>query len=201
MYKRLAEQIAERIESSGVETKASMPVYRYGAEMLVSSLGGILTVLALSLLFRELLAGIVYYVAYSLLRSSSGGYHASTHAKCYILSLLSMTVFFVLLCVVPLRLFSPLAATGVLASSVVIFALAPVGTPNKQLGEAETAAYRRRCRIILFAETALVAALLFFGQDKFAFVIANGFVLVAVMLIVGRISLLRHLRRAGQSNT
>lgn len=199
MYKRFAELIAGRIEKSGVEMKASACVYSYGAEMLISSLGSILTVVALSLLFKEPLAGLVYYSAFSIQRSASGGFHASSHLKCYFSSLFYVLAFFVLLLSVPPSYFFAIAALSTLAAFVVIFILAPVGTPNKQLEKAEVAVCRKRSRIILVSETACVAALLALGQDKYAFVISNGLLLVAVTLIAGKVSLKRYLRGAQES--
>ncbi len=196
MYKRLAGLIAGRIEQSGLNTRASAGVYRYGAEMLISSLGGVLSFIALSLLFREPLAGFVYYLAFSIQRSASGGFHASTHKKCYLCSLIYASVFFVALLVVPPVAFFAVAAASTSTGTAVIWLLAPVGTPNKQLGATEVRIYRRRCRIILVAEVTCVAILLAIDLDRYAFAISNGLLLIAVMLIVGKISLNRFLRGA-----
>lgn len=188
MYKKLAEKIAEGIEEKGA-AKAATSVYRYGAEMLLSSLGGILTVIFLGIVFQNLLAGLVYYSSYALMRSSSGGYHATTQLKCYFLSLFCVLAFYILMAVIPQEAFFLSSIACAPLSAVCILILAPVGTPNKPLDDTEKKVYGRRSRWILLAEAAAIVILLILRLDAYAFMITVALFTVAMFLIAGNVAI------------
>ena len=63
--------------------------YQYGIEITISSIFNILLILLTSLLFRDVLSGVIFLLCFISLRIYSGGYHATTYLRCSIVFLLT----------------------------------------------------------------------------------------------------------------
>ena len=63
--------------------------YQYGIGITISSIFNILLILLTSLLFRDVLSGVIFLLCFISLRTYSGGYHATTYLRCSIVFLLT----------------------------------------------------------------------------------------------------------------
>lgn len=79
-------QISEKIlefTSEHLDISPEMKeVYQYGIEITISSMLNVTLVLLCSLILGNIIAGILYLFIFIVLRSFTGGYHATTYFRC-----------------------------------------------------------------------------------------------------------------------
>ena len=67
----------------------SREFYKYGLEITISSILNILLVVALGLLVHNFINSILFLIIFIILRTFTGGFHASTYVKCNLLMCIS----------------------------------------------------------------------------------------------------------------
>ena len=92
MISKLASQFTDKLLSNGTIDAEDKELYNYGIFMLISHLLFFIVSCVLGLVLKCLLEGIIFYVAFMLIRGYAGGYHASSESKCEILSTLSIAM-------------------------------------------------------------------------------------------------------------
>lgn len=104
-------------------------IYQYGAALTLSTVGSVASILLLATLLGNLSWGIVFLTTFISLRLPGGGYHASTYRNCFLTTngvfLVSFAVSSVLF-----HVSSVIEITILLASSIVIWFLAPITNPH-----------------------------------------------------------------------
>lgn len=80
-------------------------------------------------------------------------------------------------------------------SAVVIWIMAPVENGNKRLDSVEYRVYRQRTRKILLLEVLLFVLSLTFGWEDLVIVITMVFSIVCVVLVTGKVKMLKDRRR------
>lgn len=60
--------------------------YRYGIEISLSSIIGVILILLLGVFFKDIAASLIYLSMFILIRTITGGFHASTYIKCNLLT-------------------------------------------------------------------------------------------------------------------
>jgi accessory gene regulator B len=119
------------------------------------------------------------------LRTYSGGYHASTPIRCYILTTMSITVSLSIMKFVAINNFIYLGLS--ILSSLVILLISPIGTPNKPLDEIEINIYRKKTIIVWCVEisVALMSFVLNVTEIHTSIVFAQ--VLISIALVFGKV--------------
>lgn len=144
-----------------------------------------LTVVIVGLLFQMLWQTIVFTIAYGLLRTSAGGYHARTQGSCHIFSIAMIIIVLSILKYLHWNpaIYLPLA----ILASVFIFILAPVEDSNKPLDALEQHVYQKRSRIILILLLLITLVFLAIGKSDIAHCLSISIIAVAIMLVLGKI--------------
>ncbi len=68
--------------------KYPLEIYTYGFELIVSSLIEALSILILGILVGDFIETLIFVVYFSLIRFYSGGYHAYTYMRCYLITVI-----------------------------------------------------------------------------------------------------------------
>lgn len=158
MIAKLSHIIADFFIRQKVVPEEEREVYEYGFELSISSVIGILIVLAIGLISGQFWESVVFYIVFCFTSLFTGGYHAPNHLLCKI------TFAGALLAV--------LAADWLLKeiesyywfvlhfySLVVVCWLAPVENPNKKLNEKQ----KVKCKVIsIMAMAVWLAVMLLF---------------------------------------
>ena len=185
MFESLSISITNRMERSGVFSPDEKEIYQYGIQQILLTFLNLVTVAIIGLLlgaFRNLL---IFTIAYIPLRKMAGGFHAKTPIRCYVVS----TAMFVFVALVPRWISIGAFETTILllVFSVVIIALAPVGSANKPLDDLEKKVYKKRAVVICAVE--VIAALVFLHLS--VQVVADGIfwavTMVLVLLLLGKL--------------
>ena len=159
--KYLSWQISEK----AIEQK-DLEIHRYGINKLIGLIFSLLICLVFGRLFHVLGASVVYWFAFFMLRTYAGGFHFASPQICFWISILidgfSLGIVSTL-SATEHRLF--LGAT-LMISSLVIYTIAPVETPNKPLDEMEKRIYGKRARIVLLVIVLLAVVFHLLAWEK-----------------------------------
>lgn len=121
------------IRSSVIEnTVENKEIYKYGAEITISSFLNIILVLLLGFITSEIVGGIVFLFVLISMRSLTGGYHADTYFRCNLILCLNFISLVIIYKITPLNLSIIDVIIGVLASLIPIIIFAPVDNANKR---------------------------------------------------------------------
>lgn len=147
MIAKLSQIIADFFIRQKVVPEEQREIYEYGFELSISSVIGILLVLAIGLVSGRFWESVVFYIVFCFTRLFTGGYHAPNHLLC------KVTFVGALLAV--------LAADWLLRgikdyywfvlhiySLAIICSSAPIENSNKELTERQ----KVRCKIIAIIE-------------------------------------------------
>ena len=125
-------------------------IIQYGLERIIENLIGCIILVLIGFGFGNAFQGLLLWIFLYPLRSNAGGYHASTRARCILISTIAVFAAFVFWHEFHCRL--GIHMVIFLVSTFVIWFLAPVGSRNKPLDKTEKSYYRKRVRHILVFE-------------------------------------------------
>ena len=120
-----------------------------------------------------------------MLRSFAGGYHAKTPVRCYILSLIMITVVLTGMKYLPVA--EIVCYAVLLATVLIVFLLSPVEDKNKPLDEIEQKVYRKCVVFISMVELVICLIFKLVNLDSLSIAVTYSFVILSIMLIAGKI--------------
>ena len=183
MIAKLSRIIADFFIRQKVVSEEQREVYEYGFELSISSVIGIIIVLAIGFISGKFWESVVFYIVFCITRLFTGGYHASNHLLCKI------TFAGALLAV--------LAADWLLKeiesyywfvlhfySLIIVCQFAPIENPNKELTERQ----KVRCKVISIIAMAVWLAVMFlFGylNSELYHIVALTLFCVANLMLLG----------------
>ena len=172
---RLAQGTAERLVAQGIIREEDAPIYRYGLEAMYSSLLELLSILALAALIGNFWQMVLFFAAFIPLRLYAGGYHASTRLRCFLTSLVVYAAFTIMLEIVPVAWFVPLAFIGGAVSFLIIWLFAPVIHQNHRSGLKHQVRFRRiSIRICVVEVSAIIVGQILWSESALFFVALLG---------------------------
>ncbi|GHU80679.1 hypothetical protein FACS1894191_6480 [Clostridia bacterium] len=145
MLSSFAERITERFIQNGVIASEDREIYQYGFEMGISQIINIISTVLIGFLFQMPLESITFLLSFMTLRTYTGGYHSSSHLKCYALSV-SVTAILLGLCrllIIWEAAYTVSAAVGLIGICLLV-CLAPVEDKNKPMDAVEQIVFRGR---------------------------------------------------------
>lgn len=187
MISKLSLLLAKRLCSDGKILEDEIDLYSYGLFVLISQLFMLFVTAVLGLVFSCVLESVLFYAAFQSIRKFAGGYHASTEARCEIMSSLS-----ILICVILIRLsraYDYQAALLIITAiaAACIFIMCPLDTPEKPLTEEEFRQFRRISRIILLIITVVIIFSVVFKISLLLYPACLSLILESILLIAGKI--------------
>lgn len=157
MFRNLAEDITFLLIKNKIVEIEKREIYIYGLEVILLNGGLLITFLIISLLCGEMINFAAYLIFFLPMRLFSGGYHAETSERCFILSTIMFGISIAASKLIPLLYTFNTGKIIGAVSVLVILVLAPLVNENNPLNETQ----RRRNRIILC--TLLIFDLVFFS--------------------------------------
>ena len=186
MLTNLCQIIVDFFVKEDIVPEEQREVYQYGVELSVSTLIGLLIVLAAGAFGGRLIESVIFYIVFCLTRTFCGGFHAHSHLLCK----------FTFTCVIILVLVMNLVLDPIesyywfvlyLYSLIIVCAFAPVENPNKRL----TSYDKKRCKIIsiILMVVWLVVMILFYSfGSKLYHIVALTLFFVANLMLLGKYS-------------
>lgn len=186
MRSSVAERITDILISKEIIISENRDLYTYGLQQGMLMIVNIATILVIGIVLNMVWESIIFLITFILLRSNAGGYHAKTQIRCYLYSIVMITLTLICIKIVPWTGVICLSLTVVVGT--IIFFLAPVEAVNKPLGQVEKAVYKKRTRVSLGLFIFLVLLFCYIGQLVISICVMMGIVVVSIMLVLGRLS-------------
>ena len=185
MQHYLSECVTDFLLRQEIIKNEEKDIYVYGTELIISSIINLFICLIISILFKDFINGLIFFISFSSLRRFTGGFHSKSFLRCNII--------FAIIVVTTLLLntYSGYIIDSVIVNVIlIIFSLlsivlfSPVYNDNKKLSEYERKLYLIKS-VVVYLIHILVYFLLFIGIGlKLNIIIISDFV-VAVMIIWG----------------
>lgn len=178
MISYLAGRITVFILRNGKKSENKLAeIYHYGIEILLSSFLNIFWILLLGAVTRRFFSSIVFLICFILLRQCTGGWHASSHFMCNIVSCFTYLTVSLASRFAENLLSLPAAVCLLCICFLLILRFAPVEHPNKKILNKKKMKYLSCIFFLLFSGAALLCW--FFNK---AFYTLLTFTLTAVTL-------------------
>ncbi len=185
MFYKTSVYIADILEQQNRFTAEDKELYRYGIQQGLNLALNILTTIIIGCFCGMIFPSILFLLSYMPLRSFCGGYHAKTHIRCYIYSVIMITS---ILLIAKYVTFSILVyGILVLVSLAVIFLLAPVEDRNKALDNAEKKVFRKRACTIAVLEVLIYHIFLIIRFTNSYKILSIALFSLSILMIIGRI--------------
>ena len=157
-------------------------IYRYGIEITISSLLGVIVILFLGAITKDLQSAILFLLSFIGLRSYCGGYHANSYMKCNSIFVISyIVVYWVAQIAYMFKWKSEMMIISGIAT-VIISIFAPVTNANKPLDLYDIK--KSKIISIVLAMILLAYSLLkIYKNEYLGYLISITLALVAVMMI------------------
>lgn len=183
MFIRLSKRIAKHYCKG--ESSDENELYVFGINQCLNMLLNILTALFIGILLGEILQLLLFMLAYIPLRSYAGGWHARTPLRCYIFSVIMLTL--VSIGIKYLLLTEWVYYAVLLVSVLIVFLLSPIEDKNKSLDELEHKVYKKRTAFIAALELIVCLVLKLTGLDSLFIAVVYSFTVLGLMLIAGKV--------------
>lgn len=185
LFAKLAHKIGNNLVNSKIIKAEDIEIYIYGINQILVSILNIASALIIGLFFGVFLEVAVFMVSYIPLRTFAGGYHAKTPLRCYILSVIMLTV--VSLGLKYLHIADWVYYAVLVVATLVVLILSPVEDRNKPLDGIENRVYKKRTIIIAAAEDVVGLALKLAGVENLFAAVVYSFTALCFILIAGKV--------------
>lgn len=183
-----AHKITNLLEQHNLIDRENREIYKYGMERLLTYSLNILTTWAIAWFCGLALEGIVFSIAFILMRHYNGGAHAANDVRCYILSTIS-----VLACLYAVKWTAriDISAFGIFLAVIpfmgIVMMLSPVEDYNKPIDELERVVYKRRGMAVLLLCGASILVFMKIGLRSWGCVVGSAIILTSITMVIGRI--------------
>ena len=164
-------------------------IYVYGFELLLSSLIETGAIILIGCLFGKFLETILFLLSFSSIRFFSGGYHAKSYLRCFIVTLISY--FLILLMTDTLSYLSPnyialIAFTIIIYSLILFIKICPVRSNGKTIFNPQK--QKMLSIIVLCINMILAIALLIIYQNIILIIVLPTVFIVDALIIIEKIN-------------
>ncbi len=174
-------------------------VVTYGFEILVSTVINVIIVLLIGFINKRLFETILFLISFMPLRTYSGGYHATTHMRCFLILLGCVMVQYVLLNSLPINIINVLSITMLVYGEIVIFILAPIIDNNHPMSKQQINNIHKICKTMLLI--ILLIALVFFEltTSNYIFSFSYGVAITGTSMIIAKIKIILSCKKGGSA--
>ena len=188
MYSKIAQNITERYVQKNIISEEKRAVYKYGFEVLFSTIVYTLIFIIIALLSRSVLP-LCFWLGFFVVRKLCGGFHATTYLKCHLLFALNHLSFVALFKYVSFVKTPIFMSVSLIICSAMIFIFAPVDHPNKPFKGDECKKFRNRSRqyCIIVVSVAVISYMGWVTYNTLLFGYVFGTVSATISLLSAKI--------------
>lgn len=88
----LSKMIADFFVRENVIEHEEYEIYKYGSDILIENIGTTIFLICLGFIFNKEISTLIFIAVFAGIRRYSGGYHAKTKLKCYILTITNWAI-------------------------------------------------------------------------------------------------------------
>ena len=140
----------------GIIKKEEADIFKYGIDFFVISVLEVMSVIIISLFFKNFWYTLLYFFGFIPLRIYSGGYHADTKLRCYIILLFVYGIFTMLVKYISEAYILPLEIISIMLTAIMVLLSAPIVSNNKSINVIERNFYRKFSIYIMLIEFIII---------------------------------------------
>lgn len=195
MINKLAHKIVTNMLKENIINGKQTQFYEYAFIIKAESAITILSILTLSLIYKLIGPTIIFLVFFLELRKRTGGFHAKTFFRCFIMSNIIIYVFFALIYPILIIQEMKLIFVSSTVAFIVIYSICTVNHPNWNLSNKEYKQMKIMSRYLICLEYFAVSISIALGIDK-SYIIMMSFaiILCAASIVVSIINIKRRTR-------
>lgn len=144
LYNRVSVLLTDAFIKNGIIPESKKEVYAYGFETMLSLFTYTAVFIGLAAITKTMLASVIFWIGFFVIRTISGGFHAKTYLGCHMLFMMNHVLFILIYRCCSDELQMHAAPILIIVSSLIILIFAPVDHPNKPFIKTE----RKRFRIL-----------------------------------------------------
>lgn len=187
MIIKLSEFLTEKLLLNNSIFEEERELFIYGFFTMFSFTVFFVLASVFGLVLKCFIESILFYIAFMFIRRFAGGYHAATEVRCSIISTLCI---FISILIIKLSLvygFQTVLSVISLFSSIIIFFLCPLDTPEKRLTQKEFKRFRKKSRITVLIIAFVVIISYFLKLYTLSVPCSVSLVLESILLTCGKI--------------
>lgn len=188
MYEKLSIQITNHLIKYNFVKKSESEIYIYSFQIILSSLVSTAFILILSILYKQVLNTMFFFVGFFMCRKLSGGYHANSQLTCFLLTQLIFISFLSLISFSNILENKYILFIIPLLSNIVVCLFAPVDNINNPFSDSEKRKFRKRSIIFALINIFLFLLTNFFPIYNVKYLCYSlGVFSISIMLALGKI--------------
>lgn len=150
MINNLSRVLAFKLYNHKVINRDDIDLLSYSFFLIFSYVIYAFICLSCGLIFHCVLESIIFYFFFSLLRMFTGGFHASSEIKCFLISSIMIFISTYLITVLSDNRFNSIFYALLSLSFIIILIFAPIDNDTKKIDKTDRKKYRKIAIIILF---------------------------------------------------
>ncbi|WOO36378.1 accessory gene regulator B family protein [Anaerocolumna sp. AGMB13020] len=186
MLDKTAVRLVDRLIKKGIIKEQESELYLFGIETAMLKILHLLTYIVMGVLIGELTGLLLFLAVFIPLREYSGGYHASTKLKCYIVSCLTVLSMLLLIKLCDENFYLSSVYLASISSAILLF-LIPVETAARPMDESEKIYYRSKAGFIIVLLLTITLFLYMTDQFDYSFVIALSLFFEMIAAFTGKL--------------
>ena len=149
MIYKTSRHITDKLIRHGRVDSDDRELFEYGIFLVISQMIYALVCIICGIVFKCIAESLVLYVSFNFARKYSGGFHASTELRCFIISSLSILCSVSLIKTFEIKDLCVPFIILLAAASAVIIIFSPLDTDEKPLTEDEKVLFRKKSFLVL----------------------------------------------------
>jgi accessory gene regulator B len=191
--------LVDRLIKKGIIKEQESELYLFGIETAMLKVLHLLTYILMGVLIGELTGLLLFLAVFIPLREYSGGYHAATKLKCYIVSCLTVLSMLLLIKLCNENFYLTSVYLASFSSGILLF-LIPVETALRPIDDSEKIYYKSKAGFIIVLLLTITLFLYMTNQTAFSFVIALSLFFEMIAAFTGKLIFIMGRRSSKQNN-
>lgn len=189
MISKLSKKISLFLYRKEIIDIGELEIYKYGFEIICSTLIGFIITLLIGLMFQMFLLSMIYYFAFVLIRQFTGGYHAKSYFMCnLVFSIVTLFVFgFTKMAVFAGNYSISIHLLLLLLSILITWYYAPIENENKPLDE-EQKKRNHWIGTIQVCAVSAVSCLIYKISEQTSILLAFTLLAIAMLIAITKLS-------------
>ena len=166
MIARMSKKISSYFIMQKIISEEDREVYEYSFEILLSILMSIIAIAVIAIVSKTVLYTTIYFAGFIPLRSVAGGFHAKSHARCFLILIVTYPLFLIISSLMPQEYITPIIIPSIIISVILVLLLAPSEEKNRPFSDADRVRLKSKSRFLISIYTISVGAILVIFNDK-----------------------------------
>ena len=166
----------------------------YGLEVIFSTFLSLTMVLAISLFYRMIKECITFLAVFMPLRTYTGGYHASTHVRCFFTLIIDMMAGALILYLYKTDIYI-ISWSMIIVATIIVVVFSPVVHINHPMSRRQQIMSKKKSIVILLIDIIVLLFMAFRKQQILLFSGAYGLASIAISMMIAK-----YIKKRGDSD-